>query len=159
MITEVTLTDIQDFIVRSVATSTEFNDLCLSSLGTDMTYYRGSDLSKAIEATPYFMSYKFNSQDVETQNSSWVLQYIIAIDGNSEPIVDSDGITLYEDSDTVETLATKALDIIKDELRSGGLGGICTIRIVDVNILVTEIGEADDVQAIVTLRLENYKTL
>lgn len=159
MITEITLTDIQDFIVRQVAKSSEFAALSNTILGKTIGFYRGSDLSKAIEDTPSFIAYKFNSQDVEDQNSNWVVQYVIAIDGVSEPVIDIDGITLYEDSNNVETLAVKALDIIREGLSAGDLGGICTLRIVDVNILVTEIGEADDVQAIVTLRLENYKIL
>lgn len=159
MITEITLTDIQDFIVRQVAKSAEFDTLSNTLLGTSMDFYRGSDLRGALEQTPYFMSFKFNSQDVEDQNSNWIVQYIIAIDGTADAVVDADNITLYEDSDKVERLAVKALDIIREGLSAGDLGGICTIRIVDVNILITEIGEADDVQAIVTLRLENYKVL
>lgn len=159
MITDITLTDIQDFIVRQVKNSAEFDTLSNTLLGKPMKFYRGSDLSKEIEATPSFIGYKFNSQDVENQNSNWVVQYVIAIDGTSEPIVDGDEITIYEDSSKVETLAVKALDIIREGLSAGDLGGICTLRIVDVNILVTEIGEADDVQAVVTLRLENYNIL
>ena len=157
MITEITLTDIQDFVVRQVATSAEFNTLVDSLLGTPMGFYRGSDLSKAEEQLPYFTSYKFNSQDVEGQNSTWLVQYVIAIDGTANPVVDADNITLYEESDKVERLATKALDIIRQGLSAGDLGGMCSIRIVDTNILITEIGEADDVQAIVTLRLEDIK--
>jgi len=158
-ITEITLTDIQDFIVRQVKNSADFDTLSNSLISASLVFYRGSDLSKAVEATPYFIGYKFNSQDIENQDSSWVVQYVIAIDGTAKPIVDGDGITLYEDSDDVEKLAVKALDIIREGLSAGDLGGICTIRVVDTNILVTEIGEANDVQAIVTLRLQDYKTL
>lgn len=159
MITEITLTDVQDFVVRQVATSAEFQTLVTDTIGINMNYYRGSDLSKEVEETPSFISYKFNSQDNEGSNSNWVVQYVIAIDGTSEPIIDSDNITVYNDSSVVEALAVKALDIIREGLLAGDLGGVCILRIVDVNILVTEIGEADDVQAVVTLTLENYKTL
>lgn len=158
-ITDITLTDVQDFIVRTVAKSSEFDTLANSLLGSSLSFHRGSDLSRDVEALPHMIGYKFNSQHIEGDDPFWIVQYIIAIDGTADPVTDGDGIVIYEATDKVEQLAVKAFDIIKAELRAGGLGGVCTIRIANVNILITEVGEADDVQAIVTLRLEEYSTL
>lgn len=158
MTMDVTLTDVQDFVVREVATSAEFSAFSTGLIGTNLNFYRGADLSANVEELPYFVSYKFNSQDTEGADPVWIVQYIIGIDGSSEGVADGDGIVIYDATDKVEQLAVKALGIIRQGILSGGLKGVCGIRISDVNILITEVGEADDVQAIVTLRLEAYKT-
>ena len=112
MITEITLSQIQEFIVTAVATSAEYDALSNSITGSSTNFYVGSDLRREAEELPYFIGFKFNSQDVEGDASSWTVQYIIAIDGQSEPVVDGNGITSYSDSSDVESLAVKALDII-----------------------------------------------
>jgi len=158
MITEITLTDVQDFLVRHVKSSSEFDTLCNTLIGSSLNFFRGADLRRD-EDTPHFTSYKFNSQKNDGEDSEWTVQFVIGIDGDAEPVVDGDGITIYEATDNVEKLAVKALDIVREGLLDGSLGGICTLRVASENILITEVGEAKDVQAIVTLRLESYSLL
>lgn len=155
MITEITLTQIQDFVVRHVKDSAEFKTLSDSILGADVNFYRGADLKKYTETVPYFTAYKFNSQNSEGVDARWIVQFVIGIDGEAEPIVDN-GVTIWEATDKVEQLAVKALDVMHEGVLDGSLGGQCLLRIADENILITEVGEALDVQAIVTLRLETY---
>jgi hypothetical protein len=160
IIEEITLTDIQDFMVREVATSAEFAALA-TSLGVTapFSFYRGADLETDIETLPYFVSYKFNSSSQEDLDPYWMLQFIVGIDGSAEAEVDGDNVVVYSATDNVEKLAVKALGIIRQGISSGGLNGQCLIRLASANVLITEVGEADDVQAIVTLRFENYSTL
>jgi len=159
MIEDILLTDLQDFLVREVATSAEFAALA-TSLGLDpFTFYRGADLETNIEQLPYFVSYKFNSREQEGLDPYWMVQYVIGIDGSAPADVDGDNVTIYPATDHAEQLAAKALGIIRQGISSGGLNGQCLMRITSANILITEVGEARDVQAIVTLRFENYSTL
>lgn len=158
MITEILLTDIQHFLVKEVKNSAEFEALSQSLLNESLNYYRGANLKGSKEKLPYFTSYKFNSQDEENKDSEWIVQFIIGIEGDEDYIVDGDGIKVYESTDHVEQLAVKALSVIKTGLRDGSFNGKCDLRIASVNIIITEVGEADDVQAIVTLRLEEYST-
>ena len=162
MIEEITLTDIQDFMVREVATSTEFADLATSLLGVTFKFYRGVDLRYEEYADPYFVSYKFHSQNPEGEDPTWFLQYIIGLPDPADtvsPAPDTDGVIVTPLTDHIEALAVKALGIIRQGLSSGGLNGQCNMRIADANILITEVGEADDVQAIVTLRFQAFNTL
>jgi len=158
MITEITLTDVQDFIVRHVKDSAEFKATSDAILGEDINFYRGADIKRYVETLPYYTAYKFNSQKSEGNDSRWIVQFVIGISGEAEPIVDN-GVTIWEATDKVEQLAVKALDVIHEGVLDGSLGGICLLRIADENILITEVGEALDVQAIVTLRLETYSIL
>lgn len=164
-IEDITLTQIQDFVVREVATSAEFAALSTSlSVGT-VNFYRGADLQANNEVLPYFIAYKFNSHSMVGEDSSWMVQYVIGINSSNDPdsevpetVTDADGILIYPATDKVEALAVKALGIIRQGISSGGIGGVCNLHIADANILITEVGEAYDVQAIVTLRLESYST-
>jgi hypothetical protein len=156
---DVSLSEIQKFLVTEVKNNVDFDTLCNDLLGESLNYYRGSDLKGYAEKLPYMTSYKFNVQSNENQDDTWIVQYIIGISSDVEPITDN-GIVSYNITDKVEKLASSALTIIKDGLRSGGLLGNCNIRIAGANMIITEVGEAtDDVQAIVTLRLENYKLI
>lgn len=157
-ITETTLTQIQDFIVKHVKADADYDVLCNTIAGSSLNYARGSDLSRDTEKTPFFTSYKFNSQKTDGEDPYWVVQYVIGIDGEGEEPVTEDGVKVWQSTDNVEQLAVKALDLIHEGLRDGSFLGQCLLRITDENILITEVGEAFDVQAIVTLRLEDYST-
>lgn len=158
-ILEMTLGRLQDFVVREVATSPEFTTYSTDLIGEGLNFYKGSDLSKDDEILPYFVAHKFNSDEKDGVDPSWILQFIIAIEEDGEPIVDSDNITVFNATDNVEKLAVKAIEVIKAGLRSGALDGRCDLRISGINILPTEVGEADDVQVIVTLHIEAYSLL
>ena len=142
----------------SVKDSTEFQTLCNDLLGSQLKYYIGTDIEADYEEIPYFIAYKFNSSDAEGEAPEWIVQYVIGIEGDDRPVIES-GVTTYPSTDKVEQLAVKALKVFKEDLRSGGLNGSCIIRVVGENILITEVGEAAAVQAIVTLRLEVYEIL
>ena len=161
---EVTLTDIQDFVVREVAISAEFAALATSLVNKTFVFYRGDDLriDPATRGDAYFIASKFNAQDSENVDTVFFIQYILGVVDDPDlpdPVADSDGVYILPQTDHVEQLAIKALGIIRQGLSSGGLNGRCDMRISDTNILITEVGEADDVQAIVTLRFESFKTL
>ena len=156
---ELSLGRIQDFIVREVATSPDFAAYATTIIGQGLNFYKGSDLSHDDEVLPYFVAHKFNSDEKDNEDSSGILQFIIAIEEDEEAIVDSDGITVFQATDNVEKLAIKAVQVIKAGLRSGSLDGRCDLRISGINILPTEVGEADDVQVIVTLHIEAYRLL
>ena len=158
MITEITLTSIQDFIVKHVKGDAEYDVLCNALVKSSLNYARGSDLSRVVEVAPFFTSYKFNSQNAEGEEPYWVVQYVIGIDAEGEEPIIEDGVKVWQSTDNVEQLAVKALDLIHEGLRDGSFMGQCLLRITDENILITEVGEANDVQAIVTIRLESYST-
>jgi hypothetical protein len=162
-IEEISLTDIQDFVVREVARSSDFASLVTSLLGTTMVFYRGDDLrvDPGTGGTPYFIAQKFNSNESDSDPATWMVQYVLGVPDapTAAPLgPDVDGVIVREQTNYVEQLAIAALGIIRQGVTSGGIGGICNLRISAANILTTEVGEADDVQAFVTLRFEAYKT-
>ncbi|WBC28537.1 hypothetical protein TPMD03_62 [Thiohalocapsa phage LS06-2018-MD03] len=158
MITEIRLTDLQQFVINEVKNSTEFATLVDDLLGdVEFGFYRGGDLMGEAEPTPYFTSYKFNSANHEGKDPSWTLQFCIGIDPDENSTL-VDGVYVWESTDKVEQLATKALSIVKQSLLDGLFGGSCLLRVSSENILITEIGEAQDVQAIVTFVIESYST-
>lgn len=160
MIEEVSLTDIQDFIVRTVAKSAVFAQFCTDTIGGQLKYYRGADLRYGPASEASFTAYKFYSRDEQALETAWHVQYVIGLPvDEDDKTVDEDGITILPSSDKVEALALTALGIIRQGVRDGGLKGRCDMYVADANVLITEVGEADDVQAIVTLRFEAYKTM
>ena len=73
--------------------------------------------------------------------------------------VEVDGVYVFGIMDSLEKIADKAIDCVKLGINSGGLIQCGQFRLADYNILITEVGETDRVQAIATLRFEQSKFL
>lgn len=154
------LDDIQLFMVESVKASGDFQALCTSLLGEQLNYYSGSNVRRPIETLPYFAAYAFNYEDEKGPNPSrWIMQFVIALDASGDTAALIDGVWQYQTPSKIGQLSKGAIAAIENALCTFGIGGDLSLRVMHTNILVTEIGEADDIQAIVTLRLENEKYL
>ena len=154
----VTLDDIQLFLARETKDSTTFQALCTTLLGEQLNYYKGGDVRRPMEQMPYFASYKLNQEDRRGRPTIWHVQFVIAIDATADfaggPTL-TDGIFQYNTDSTIELLARGAITAIETALCNFGIGGDLTLEVMNKNILITEVGEATDMQAIVTLQIEN----
>ena len=80
---------------------------------------------------------------------------VIAIDATNDEPTEIDGIIMYQSDSVVGKLAQGAVSAIEEALCAFGVAGDKTLRIKNSNILITEIGEAIDMQAIITILFEN----
>lgn len=152
------LSDLQILVARTLKDSAEYTTLCVDTVGSALTYYTDSSIKRADEVIPYAIVHKINKSEADQEQDEWLLQLIIGIHAEEKSIED-DGIWVYPSTNHLETLADKAVELVNCELGTFGVSGEMNIRIFGYNILITEIGEAEDVQAIVTLRLTNYSLL
>ena len=152
----ISLTDIQYGILKAVKTDTDFQTLCNNTIGETLNFYHGTDLMKYKETLPYMTAYKFNTQKQEGADRQWFIQFVLGIEAEAEPIKDSLDIIRYTTTDKIEVLAREALEVIRSAFRMGLITGNSNLRVVSENIIITEVGEADDVQAIVGLQIEEY---
>jgi len=153
----IAMISIQKMIAKALHQSADFNDYCLSIIGKTFDFHIDPSIAQETETLPYVAIHKFNkAHDVE-RDDEWIVQLIMAIQSESEPI-EEDGIKIFPSSSNVELMVDKAIEIIKEELIVVGVENSRLIRVSSFNVLITEVGEADDVQAIVTIKL-NTPTL
>lgn len=146
----VTLRDLQETIIRSIYDSQDFTDLCVSKVGQKLNFFKDAATVRFDEGTlPYLVVHKFNKVTEVSKDNEWILQFLIGIKAD-EKYVEVNGIKEYVSTNTVEELSDLAMGIANEELRCFGVNGETNIFIVGYNVLITEIGEAEDVQAIVT---------
>ena len=156
----VSLSTIQNFVISSVKNNSDFVALCNTEIGSDLFYHRDANISIEPPATPYFTCHKFNKHFAEELDNEYIVQFIIGLDlpMDTQP-VEVDGVYVFGIMDSLEKIADKAIDCVKLGINSGGLIQCGQFRLADYNILITEVGETDRVQAIATLRFEQSKFL
>ena len=145
----ITMGIIKKWITDTLYASAEYQQFCTDTIGSTLNFYRSAPIDdNSNEILPLFTAY---SQDYEMDDSSqeiwnetWVIPIAIAIVSNEDYVVDS-SVKVWESTDKVELLAIKAKEIIKKEL-SCGINNT-SINVLKTEVAISEIGEADDVQA------------
>jgi hypothetical protein len=145
------LHDLQKFIVDVVKNDSDYNEKVRTDLGKDFTYHINPHILDEDEDLPSFAVYGLESQK-EPRGSDYIVQYVITdlVEHRAEIV---DGIKVYPTKKTLENLGVESLKLIENGLRLGLLGS-CDLDIVHRSLVMTPIGEADDVKVVVTLRLE-----
>jgi len=144
----ITMGVIKKWITDILDSNEEYQTFCTVTIGSTLNFYRSSPMDKPAETIPFFTAYSNETEkDLSTQeiwNETWDIPIAIAIETEENPVEDGD-TKVWESTDKVELLAVKAIEILKREI-SCGINGT-SISILKTFITVSEIGEADDVQA------------
>jgi hypothetical protein len=149
------LHDIQKFICNTVKNDTDFNTLAVEKLGKNITYFVDAHILDESEEIPSFVAYGLETLD-EKHEKYHIVQYVIThiVENRYQTV---DGLNIYPTKNSLEILAIESLKLIENEIKNIGINGNCNIKVGHWNLSLSPIGEADDVQAVVTLRLEERK--
>ena len=150
------LTDIEKFMIEAVKEDADFSSYCTSNLGTSLTFFSDSDVTDALQKLPCMVAYGIECNSEIGGDINYIVQFSIVIDYEKKPALQDD-IYFYPEKKILENIASKALALIDKKMKKSGLGGSCNVRIKEKNILLTPVGVADDIQAVVTLRLEEQQ--
>lgn len=144
---------IKKWITDTLSTDTEFKTLCTSTIGNPLNLYRSSPMDRIVETMPFLTVFSdtLNEDYSDRVEYGETLEVPIAIGIEAVETSVADGeTTLWESTDKVELIAKSAVNSLRFQARSCGIGGEDVI-ILSARIIVSEIGEADDVQANVFL--------
>ncbi len=140
---------LKKWITDTLNNSAEYTTLCTALVGSKLNYYRSAPMNDVVEDLPFMSVYsdEYKEDDLNQQpwNETWTIPIAIAITSNEDSEDDS-GVDVWVSTDTVEQLAIKAKEILKKEANGCGISGEA-INVLGTDLAVSEIGEADDVQA------------
>ncbi len=152
---------IKKWITDTLVESTEFDDYVNTVLGKSLNYYRSSPITEAKEVYPYLTVFGVGKEDDRTSDdilsNVWNIPIAIGIEEADDPIVEANGVTVWDSSEKVELIETKMMEILGKEVRCGISGE--DIHIASVNTFLTEIGEADDVEAQTFITFGKYRDI
>jgi len=148
-----TMGQIAKWVTDTLKADTVFTALCVTQVGSALNFYRHTPVDgRAIEVSPFLTAYSnelgqdfvANTEYFRTWEIPLALGYYVPdAENDSTPDV---GVTVWTPTDKVEILAVNALEILRREARNCGIYGE-SVTLLSTRIIVTEIGEADDVQA------------
>ena len=143
----ITMGILKKWATDTLKNSTEFQAICTSTIGAQLNYYRSAPMDRPAETLPYFTAYSDEyEEDPESDKAeTWVIPIAIAIECVDDFETDAD-VSVWTSTDKVELLAMHAKEILKTEANGCGIQGE-DLRVIRSNLIVTEIGQADDVQA------------
>ena len=150
------LYDINRTITNTVKSNADFNQYVEDNLGSAMTYFSEAHILEDDEI-PSFVTYSLETISEENL-THYTVQYVITAISN-ERAENVDGIYTYTVKKHLEYLAFESLKLVEEEIGCFGINGNTNISVAHKNLMFTEIGEADDVQAIITIRLEEQLLL
>jgi len=149
------LFDIQKFISNTMKNDSSFNDKVEEYFGREMTYFADAHILDEVNEIPSFVTYGLESID-EKNDKFYIVQFVITA-LIEEQSIEEDGIRVYPTKKFLEELAMDSVASIKNEIKTIGINGNCNIQIAHYNLSLSYIGEAEDLQAIVTLRFDERK--
>ena len=139
--------EIKKWITQTLSQSASFTALCTSIIDSKLNFYRGTPINDIVEEIPYFTVFTDESSADYTSQSGfqtvWNIPCALTIAENITHITDGD-VIVYEVTDNVERLANASIEVLKAELRACNLGDI---RLMQSRVVISQIGEADDIQA------------
>ena len=145
----ITMSILKKWAIDTAKNSTEFSTLCTDTIGSVLNFYRNSPADQVVEVLPFLTGFSDeSSKDYTSQqdfNKTWSVPFALGIEGEYSSI-DDDGVTAWESTDKAELLAESFVDLIRTQARNCGINGV-DIHVVSSRIIVSQIGEADDIQA------------
>ena len=142
------LFETQEVLTLAVKNNTAFNTKVVNLLGSSMTYSIDQNEVSSQDVYPIFIMHKNANIIDNDQGHHMILQFILAA-MLGDPESSSDRITYYPSVKNIEILSIDAMEIVKQAICDNS-----DFSIAQVNNLITTIGEADDVQSVVSFRLE-----
>lgn len=156
-----TMGTLKKWATDTLKNSVEYQQFCTGLIGTQLNFYRSSPMDDLHEILPYLTAYSDEYEEDDQAegiwDTTWVLPIAIAIETEEKPVDDS-GVTVWEGTDKAELLAMKAKEILKVQANACGIKGV-DIRFMKAYLVVTEVGEADDIQANLFLTLGRASTI
>ena len=162
----ITMGILKKWVNDTLSADATFSALCTATVDSPLNYYRGTPINKVVETLPFFTSFTdeanldFNSGMEYPKN--WSVPCALAIkgvDSDEMPVAPvTDGTSeVYELTDDAELLALTAVEILRKKAVQCGINGENVI-LMSARVIVSQIGEADDVQANIFLvfGLGNY---
>ena len=148
----INLFELQKEIVKAVRADAVFNQKVIDLLGgKPLTYAIDINEIDGTETYPILIVHKNTNIDDTEQGKQAMIQFIFgAMLGKTS--IDTDGTLFYASIRDIEILSRDVLDIVKRV--------VCTktgYNLEHWNMLVTTIGEADDVQCVTSIRLEQLQ--
>lgn len=149
-----TMGQLAKWAVDTLSNSPTFTALCTAQVGSALNFYRHTPVDgRLMETSPFLTAYSSetaldfsgNGMDYpDTWDIPIAIGYEVPLNEES-PSIDGNA-KVWLPSDKVELIAVNAIDILRKEASSCGIGGENVI-ITNARVIVTEIGEAVDVQA------------
>lgn len=157
----IALGSIKKWITDTLSTSTEFTDYCTTTVGSKLNFYRSTPVHKVVETPPFMTVYGVGTED-DRENTSgyqenWTVPITIGIEETEDAVEDANGVKVWESSEKVELIKIKMMEVLDKEIRCGINSDY--IRILNVQTFLTEIGEADDVEAQVFITFGKQKDI
>lgn len=148
-----TMGQLAKWVVDTLSSDGTFTSLCVSQVGSALNFYRHTPVDgRVIEQSPFLTAYSSElGRDFSGQSeyrNTWEIPLAI---GYEVPLAEesssTDGLaTVWLPTDKVELIAANAVEILRKQASSCGIYGESVI-ILNARVIVTEIGEAVDVQA------------
>lgn len=151
---------IQEFIISCFKSNQEFKDLCASELGSELNLYKDSSIRESYEQLPCMIVHKLGAEGNLQSPDEYTAQFLVcANEPSTAPTQGADGVWRFGVSDNVENVTISAIDTVKCRLRDLGIEGVKPLYVTKTSVVMSEIGEADDVMAIVTMTIEQEQYL
>lgn len=141
-----TMADIKAWAVQTLKNDAGFTQFCVNTVGSVLNFYSNSPADRVEEVLPFLTAFSYETAhdfaSREDFSRTWSIPFAIGVYGDYNS-VDDLGVTIWNAPDTAERLATEAVEVLRREAMSCGND----IQVLSYRILVTQIGEAEDVQA------------
>lgn len=143
--------DFQAAVIEALKADAAFNQDVIDKLGKPLNYFIDiNEIDSTLQYPVFVMHKNTNINDVEQQKQS-MFQFIFgAMLGEVDKT--PDGVDFYPSIRDIELLSRRVLDIISNVVCNS-----TSYELVHWNMLVTTIGEADDVQMVTSFRLEQLQ--
>lgn len=139
---------LKKWITQTLSADVDFKALCIAQIGEPLNFYRGTPMNELVEITPFFTVFtdEENADYVSRGDfpNTWSVPCALAVSELINSIILDGETTVYTGTDIVEELAIAAIQVLKREIRACNLGDM---RILQSRVVVSQIGEADDIQA------------
>lgn len=163
------ITDISDFITKTLIESTEYEQLSISLVGEKLNFEDSTPIDQDYAPiSPYLVvttdEDEVNEEIIDGYNDRFKLIVSIGIkqtvdDKNGYTSVDENGVLKYPDKNKVHKLMVKAYSVLKSNSWSCGIAGE-DIKLIGRKSAVAEIGEASvAVEGYMILEFAKQRTL
>ena len=156
-----TMAVIKKWITDTLSNDATFTQVCTDTLGSALNFYRSSPIDRIVETLPFLTAYSNMKHDDRVGGGdigkTWSIPVVIGIASDDDGVTDGNA-TIWSSSDKVEIIESAMIDSLSKQV-SCGISGNYNIRIFDVKTMITEIGEADDIQANVFIEFAEYRNI
>jgi len=140
---------IKKWIANTLKNDELFKNFCIEKIGSELNYYISPPVNDVVEVLPFMAvytdSYANDRQSDANWNETWSIPMAIGIETTVEEIVE-DGVYVWTGIDDIEEVASKVKELLQKEADSMGIENE-SINLINTDMVISDIGEADDIQA------------